>query len=92
MVPLGSPPSRLVEAAKERGWEIKRPNIYSSPNGAETYMHDTHLDCRSKGGLIVPVVIDRYYAPFLTVVEGMWLFDSQRRLRDVCVRKTIDAL
>lgn len=91
-VPLGSEPAQLIMAAKQHGWRIDRRNIYRSPNGSETYMHDTHLDCRSKGGLVVPVLIDEYHAPFATAVESMWLFDQQQRLRGICVRKTVDAL
>ena len=92
MVPLGSQPALLITTAKQRGWQIDRRNVYRSPIGSKTYMHDTHLDCRSKGGLVVPVLIDEHYAPFATAVESMWLFDQQQRLRDVCVRKTVDAL
>lgn len=92
MVPLGSQSVRLTATAKQRGWEIDRRNIYRSPAGSKTYFDDTHLVCRSKGGLVVPVIIDRYSAPFTTTVESMWLFDPSGRLRDVCVRKTVDAL
>jgi hypothetical protein len=92
MVPLGSEPARLTAVAKQRGWEIDRRNIYRSLAGSKTYMDDTHLVCRSKGGLVVPAIIDRYNAPFTTIVESMWLFDAGGKLRDVCVRKTVDAL
>ena len=92
MVPLGSQPVRLTTIAKQRGWEIDRRNIYRSQAGSKTYMDDTHLICRGKGGLVVPVIIDRYSAPFTTTVESMWLFDPNGQLRDVCVRKTVDAL
>ncbi|MES2498065.1 MAG: hypothetical protein V4618_18265 [Pseudomonadota bacterium] len=92
MVPLGSPPALLITTAKQRGWRIDRRNTYRSPTGSKTYMHDTHLDCRSKGGLVVPVLIEQYHAPFATAVESMWLFDQQHQLREVCVRKTVDAL
>ena len=92
MVPLGSQPARLIATAKQRSWQIDRLNTYRSPAGSKTYMDDNHLICRSKGGLVVPVIIDQYSAPFTTVVESMWLFDSRGQLRDVCVRKTVDAL
>lgn len=91
MVPLGSTPAQLQQAARERGWDIDHRNIRSWPVGTETYMHDTHLDCRSRGGADVGVIIARYSAPFQTAVESLWLFDSQLRLQDVCVRKTVDA-
>lgn len=92
MVPLGSSFARLEEAAKERGWDIDRRNVRSWPAGSKTYMDDTHLDCRSRGGPVVPIIIARYSAPFRTAVETLWLFDQQNRLRDICVRKTVDAL
>ena len=92
MVPLGSSPARLEGTAKERGWDVDRRNIRSWPAGSKTYMNDTNLDCRSRGGPVVPVIIARYSAPFRTVVETLWLFDPEKRLRDICVRKTVDAL
>ena len=92
MVPLGSSPARLEGAAKERGWNIDHRNVRSWPAGSETYMHDTHLDCRSRGGPVIPIIIAHYSAPFDTYVESLWLFDPQKRLRDICVRKTVDAL
>ena len=92
MVPLGSPPARLKGAAQQRGWTIDQRNIRSWPAGSKTFMHDTHLDCRSRGGLVVPIIIAHYSAPFETYVESLWLFDPQKRLRSVCVRKTVDAL
>ena len=92
MVPFGSSPARLEAAAKERGWNIDHRDIRSWPAGSETYMDDTHLECRSRGGPVVPIVIAHYSAPFETYVESLWLFDPQERLRDVCVRKTVDAL
>lgn len=92
MVPLGSPPALLIEAEKQRGWRIDRRNTYRTPTGSKTYMHDTYLDCRSRGGLVVPVLIEEYRVIFVTTVESMWLFDQQNRLSDVCVRKTVDAL
>ena len=92
MVPLGSSPARLDSAAKERGWDIEHRNVRSWPVGSKTYMHDTHLDCRSRGGPVVPIIIAHYSAPFETYVESLWLFDPQKRLRDICVRKTVDAL
>jgi hypothetical protein len=92
MVPIGSPLSALAATAEERGWDIDRRNFRSWPAGSKTYMDDTHLRCRSAGGPAVPIVVARYSAPFMTVVETLWLFDQKRRLRDVCVRKTVDAL
>ncbi len=92
IVPLGSSPAELTAAATKRGWDIQRRNIGSWPAGSKTYMDDTHLDCRSSCGLVVPVNIARYHAPFETYVESLWLFDPNRRLRDICVRKTVDAL
>lgn len=91
MVPLGSSSARLEGVAKERGWDIDRGNIWSWPAGSKTYMHDRDLDCRSRGGPIIPVIIAHYSAPLDTSVESLWLFDPQKRLRDVCVRKTVDA-
>lgn len=92
MVPLGSSLARLEGVAAGRGWDINFQNVRSWPAGSQTYMHDTHLDCRSRGGPVVPIIIARYSAPFETSVESLWLFDPQKRLRDVCVRKTVDAL
>ena len=92
MVPLGSSPALLKATAKSRGWDINHRNVRSWPAGSKTYMDDTHLSCRSRGGLAVPSIIAHYSAPFETYVESLWLFDPQNRLRDICVRKTVDAL
>ena len=92
MVPLGSSPARLEATAKSRGWDIDHRNVRSWPAGSKTYMDDTHLNCRSRGGPVVPSIITHYYTPFETYVETLWLFDPQNRLRDICVRKTVDAL
>ncbi len=92
MVPLGSPPGRLEDAAERRGWDIDQRNIRSWPAGSKTYMHDTHLDCRSRGGPVVPIIVAHYSAPLETYVETLWLFDLQKRLADICVRKTVDTL
>jgi hypothetical protein len=92
MVPLGPSPARLEGAANERGWQIDYRIVRRSPAGSETYVHDTHFDCRSRGGRVVPIIVAHYSAPFETNVESVWLFDAQERLRDVCVRKTVDAL
>lgn len=92
MVPLGSTPTRLEAVAKERGWKIDHRNIRSWSLGTKTYMDDNELDCRSRGGPVIPAIIAHYSAPFDTYVETMWLFDPQQRLRDLCVRKTVDAL
>lgn len=92
MVPLGSSLSQLETTSKSRGWKIDRRNVRSWPAGSRTYMDDSHLDCRSRGGPVVPIIVARYHAPFETYVETLWLFDQQRHLRDVCVRKTVDAL
>jgi hypothetical protein len=92
VVPLGSSPTLLAEAATKRGWKVDQRNIQSWPAGSATYMNDHNLDCRSRGGPVVPAIIAHYFAPFDTYVESLWLFDAKRRLRDVCVRKTVDAL
>lgn len=92
MVPLGSSLARLESMANKRGWAIDNRDVRDSPAGSKTYMHDARLDCRSRGGPVVPVIIARYSAPFETYVESLWLFDRQKRLRDICVRKTVDAL
>jgi hypothetical protein len=63
MVPLGSSPARLEATGKRRGWEIDHRNIRSWPAGSDTYMDDTHLDCRSRGGPVVPAIIAHYSAP-----------------------------
>jgi hypothetical protein len=88
IVPLGSSPAQLEAEASKRGWSINHSNIRSAPAGTET-----HFDqCPTRDGIVVPVVVARYSAPFRTYVETLWLFDAQHRLRDVCVRKTVDAL
>jgi hypothetical protein len=92
MVPVGSPLALLEDTAAKRGWKVDYRNIRSWPPGSATYMNDHHLDCHSRGGPVVPVIVARYSAPFDTYVESLWLFDNQQRLRDVCVRKTVDAL
>jgi len=91
MVPVGSSPARLQRTANERGWRIDPRNIRRGDAGAETSMHDTRVDCRSRGGLVVPVIIDQRPAPLDTTVESLWLFDQRQRLQSVCVRKTVDA-
>lgn len=88
MVPLGSSLSRLEATAEQRGWDIKRQQVRSWPVGTKTYLNDTHRDCRSRGGPTVPAIIAHYHAPLETHVETLWLFDTQKRLRDICVRKT----
>ena len=94
IVPLGSSPARLQEAAEERGWLIDVQNTRNRPRGSETHMHDVHghLDCRSRGGLVVPIIVARYSPVFETTVESLWLFGPEKQLRAVCVRKTVDAL
>jgi hypothetical protein len=92
IVPLGSSPARLEEAAKRRGWDLDHRNIQSCPAGTEAYLHDTHRDCRSRGGPVVPTIIARYYAPLKTHVKAMWLFDAEKRLAHICTRKTVDGL
>ena len=91
MVPLGSSPSELAAAAKERGWKIDRRNMWSQPAGSKTYFDDHGRKCRSRGGPVVPAIIAHYYSP-LETYESLWLFDTQLRLRDVCVRKTMDGI
>jgi len=54
-------------------------------------MNDHNLDCHSHGGPVVPAIIAHYSAPLDTYVKSLWLFDAKQRLRDVCVRKTVDA-
>src|SRR3982751_3508842 len=76
MVPLGSSLTALADSAARRGWKIDQRNIRSWPAGSATYMNDHNLDCRSRGGLVVPVIIAHYSAPFDTYVESLWLFDS----------------
>jgi hypothetical protein len=93
MVPLGSSPAQLDEIGRRRGWDINPHNsrMRVSPAGTETYMHDRDTDCRSYGGPRVLIIVARYYAPLHVSVESLWLFDPQKRLRDICVRKTVDA-
>lgn len=92
IVPLGSLPARLEETAKRRGWDLDHRNIQSWPVGTKTYLDDTHRDCRSRGGPVVPTIVAHYYAPLETHVEALWLFDPGERLADICVRKTVDGL
>lgn len=92
MVPLGSSLSQLEATAEHRGWDIKRQQVRVYPVGTESHLHDTDRDCRTRGGPTVPSIIAHYYAPFETYVETHWLFDPQKRLRDICVRKTTNAL
>ena len=30
--------------------------------------------------------------PFETTVEAQWIYDARRKLRDICIRRTTDAL
>ena len=92
MVPLGSSPEELQAAAKRPGWEIELLNVYRSEPDRESYMDDHDRDCRTRGGLVAPIIIARFYAPFETVVETQWMFDERSGLRDICVRSTVDAL
>jgi hypothetical protein len=89
IVPLGSSPARLEKTAAWLRWTIDYRNIRSWPAGSPTYMDRRGQRCRSRGGLVVPVIVAHYSN---TYVESLWLFDGQRRLSDVCVRKDIDAL
>jgi hypothetical protein len=92
LVPLGSSLAQLEATGRKLGWDIDHRSIRSWPAGSETYVQDNDLECRSRGGPVAPVIIARYYAPFQVSVETLWLFDPQKRLRDICVRKTADAL
>src|SRR3954447_4463012 len=92
MVPRGSSLKLLKQVAAKRGWQGDQRNMDNWPAGAATYMNDHNLDCHGRGGLGVPAIIAHYHAPFETYVESLWLFDARLRLRDVCVRKAVDAL
>ena len=88
LVPHGSSLTDLEKEANRRGWETDARNVHIFEPGEKHYFDD----CDGKGGPAVPVIIARYYAPFHTTVESLWIFNSQRRLSDICVRKTVDAL
>ena len=92
MVPFGSSPADLQRLADDRGWRINEDNVRSWPVGSPTYMHDHRRDCRSGGGPVIPVIVASYRAPFETTVETLWLFDPQKRLQALCLRKTVNAL
>lgn len=91
IVPLGSSLSQLEVEAKRRGWRVPFP-ADDVAQGSPTYFDDTDIRCRGAGGKVLTVYVADYWSPFRTVVETQWLFDRQDRLRDTCVRKTVDAL
>lgn len=91
IVPLGSAPATLDNEAERRGWD-NRPDDRVFEAGSKTYFDDTRRVCRSKGGVKRVIIVARYGFPFTTVVDTMWLFDPQGVLRDVCIRRTTDAL
>ena len=92
IVPLGSSISTLRSEALKRDWRIDNRNVVIHGYGVKTYFDDTHLVCRGMGGPVVPSLVAKYWSPFLTSVEVMWVFDRDRRLRDVCVRRTTDSI
>lgn len=91
IVPLGSAPVALDDEARRRGWE-NRIDDEPSEEGSETHFNDTGRVCRSRGGVERQIVVARYNAPFTTIVETLWLFDSRDRLRDICIRSMSDAI
>jgi hypothetical protein len=91
IVPLGSSPAALDKEAERRGWG-NSPDDRIFAAGSKTYFDDTHLVCRDKGGVRRVIVVAKYPTPFTTTVETMWLFDARGALRDICIRRTTDAL
>jgi hypothetical protein len=91
IVPLGSPLSRLQEEVERRQWHVPF-EAQEVAEGSPTFLNDTHLQCRGVGGKVLTVHVADYWSPFRTVVETQWLYDQHNRLRDICVRKTVDAL
>ena len=92
VLPLGSSVSELQNQADKRGWRIDNRNIVIVSKGTATYFNDTDLLCRGAGGPVITSLVSQYWSPFDTSVEVQWVFDKDRRLRDLCVRKTIDML
>lgn len=92
MVPLGSSLAALEAQAERRGWVLDYRNFRSAPAGAKTYFDDHHRECRSRGGEVLHSIIAHYHAPIGTYVDAMWLFDANRKLAKICVRKDFNTL
>jgi len=88
MVPQGSSLNDLGAEAARREWRLDQRNIHIFEAGEPHYFDD----CEGKGGPAVPVIVADYWSPFRTVVESLWLFDPEKKLVGVCVRRSVDAL
>jgi hypothetical protein len=94
IVPPGSSIANFQAEAKKHRWPISGALIDHTRSGTPTYFHDENggPTCLNRGGPSIPSLIAEYGWPFVTSVEAMWLFDSNYKLQDVCIRRTTDAL
>jgi hypothetical protein len=94
IVPPGSTPTRLNQESQKQGWKIFGPYQRAVAAGAPTYFHEFNgrLTCLGVGGPTVTIIVAEYGLLFKTSVEALWLFDRTNRLKNVCVRRTTDAL
>jgi hypothetical protein len=92
IVPPGSSPEALEEAAKKRGWTISARDERPFAAGTPTYFQNENRRCAYAGGPSRVLIIAHYWSPLETYVDAYWLFDPQRRLRDICIRRGVDSL
>jgi hypothetical protein len=92
IVPRGSSPADLEDAAKSHGWTVTGRDERRFAAGTPTYFEDNSRKCAFVGGPSRVVTIAHYWSPLETYVESYWLFDPQQRLRDICIRRGVDSL
>jgi hypothetical protein len=92
IVPTGSSPETLEAAAKNRGWTITARDERHFAPGTPTYFEDNQRKCAFVGGPSRVVTIAHYWSPLETYVESYWLYDTRRKLRDICIRRDVDSL
>jgi hypothetical protein len=82
--PLGSTREAVMAFIAQEGWtDVRTGGGYwrnDRPQGAAV------------GSSSIQVSLGRYYMPLLTMVEARWAFDSNGKVIDVNVRKSVDAL
>ena len=83
--PLGSSEEQVLTYLRQAGLDPKSPWRGDIPAGS-------YPPTSIGGKSYVDAVVGRYSMPFTTSVEAFYIFDSKRRLVDVRVRKTTDAL
>ena len=92
IVPPGSPVDALENEAADRGWRVRPDERHFKAGTLSYFNRHGEGDCRYAGGPSRIVIVAEYSTPFTTTVETQWHYDQQRKLRDICIRRTTDAL